>query len=166
MISWIVILGIVAVIAASSGAYWQRGSGGSFWLILMGIILLLPGLCGSFFLFAGMSDPGTSAEARSYMVLFTSVAVPSIQLSCLLMWLLARNTDVVWFRNATRWLGWFGAATAVTLFFNYLRMAFSTGGTFTDRAMIAGMGLLIAGVPFLIGGLPAMRLKPEPERVR
>ena len=159
MISWIVILGILAVIAASSGAYVKRG--GSGWLIVLGILMLMPGLCGSFFLGMSFLDSGSSAEARAYMTIFSSFAVPSIQLSCLLMWLMARKSDVVRLRTLTRGLGWFGAAAAAVLVFDYAKMAMAESDTLPDRAMVIGIGLLIAGVPFLFGGLLAIRLPKE-----
>ena len=159
MISWIVILGILAVIAASSGAYVKRS--GNVWLIVFGVLMLLPGLCGSFFLGMSFLDSGSSAEARAYMTIFSSFAVPSIQLSCLLMWLMARKSDVAWLRKLTRGLGWFGAAAAAVLVFDYAKMAMAESDTLPDRAMVIGIGLLIAGVPFLFGGLLAIRLPKE-----
>lgn len=163
MISWIVILVLIAMVAAGSGVLMRNRPGSGVWLAILGTIMLLPGLCGSFFLGISFLDQGTSAEARAYMTLFTSIAVPSIQLSCLLLWLIARNSDVVWFRKLTNFAGWFGAAAALILVFNYIRMAFIESDTLQDRAMVISIGLLIAGVPFLIGGLPAIRLKTEAE---
>lgn len=161
MMSWMLILVIIAIVAASSGAYFNRGTGKSGWLVLLGIIMLVPGLCGSFFLGVSLLDSGTSTEAQAYMTMFSSIAVPSIQFSCFLLWLMARKSDVIWFRTLTHWAGWFGAATAAILLFNYVRMAMNENGTFLDKAMIIGIGLLIAGVPFLIGGLQAIKVKPE-----
>ena len=75
---------------------------------------------------------------------------------------MARNSDVVWFRKLTHYAGWFGAAAAVLLVLSYVQMAMDDRGGITDKAMIVGVGLLIAGASFLIGGLQAIRVRPEP----
>jgi hypothetical protein len=161
MMSWIVVLVVIAAIAGASGAYFNRGTGKSGWLIVLGIIMLLPGLCGSIYLGLYMFDSRNSPEAQAYAILFASVAVPSIQLTCFLLWLISRKSDVVWFRTLTHWAGWFGAATAAALFLSYVQMAMNDRGPLVDKAIIFGIGLLIAGVPFLIGGLQAIRIRPE-----
>jgi hypothetical protein len=97
------------------------------------------------------------------MTIFSSIAVPSIQLSCFLLWLMARNSDVVWFRKLTHYAGWFGAAAAVLLVLSYVQMAMDDRGGLMDKAMIIGIGLLIAGVSFLIGGLQAIKVRSEAE---
>ena len=159
MISLIILLIIIAALAARTGMLAQKNPSGNIWLIILGIVMLLPGLCGSFFLVVSFLDSGSSVEARSYAMVFTSIAVPSIQLSCLLLWLIARKSDVVWFRMLTHNLGWFAAATALILFVQYVQMAIEDRGTVWDKATTAGFGLLIAGLPFLIGGFLALRLK-------
>lgn len=161
MISLIVLLIVIAVVVAGSGTVLSRNSGNGGWLALLGLLMLLPGLCGSFFLGVSLLDPSSSAEAQAYMTMFISIAIPSIQLSCFLLWLMARKSDVPWFRKMTRIAGWFGAASAAYLLIRFAQLAMNENGALTDKAMIFGVGLLIAGLPFLIGGLQALRLPQE-----
>ncbi len=163
MISLIVLLVIIAAIVTGTSAMVKSKPGVNVWLVILGIIMLVPGLCGTFFLSVSFPDMSSSREARVYMVLFTTIAVPSIQLSCLLLWLIARQSDVTWFRKLTRGVGWFAAAAALILLAQYVQMAIKEPGTLRDKAAIVGTGLLIAGLSFLVGGFLALRLKAKPD---
>ncbi len=132
--------------------------------ILVGILLLFPGLCGTFFFGAGLLDQNLSGEARAYATLFSFIAVPAIQLGCLGLWLLSKDSLSRTLRIATRIAGLFGAFAAVSLLVFVKRI--SSDGTLgsADWIITVGIGVALAVIPFLMFGLPALLLKPEPER--
>jgi Kef-type K+ transport system membrane component KefB len=131
--------------------------------IIVGILLLFPGLCGTFFFAGSLLGQGTSAEARAYGSVFSAIAVPSIQLGCLGMWLLARHSTSKALRTFTRLAGAFGALAAASLLFFVFKLSSDGSLSNTDWLVTIGSFTALAIIPFLIGGLPALLLKPEPE---
>lgn len=134
------------------------------WIFIVGFILLLPGLCGSLFMFLSLASLGAKGQEQAYMGFALMIGVTSIQLSCLFFWLMANFTNDSGLGDFTRWLGWFGAAAAVYLFLQTLRVAIEGSKTWTDFATMGGIGLAVAVLPFLIGGLPAILHKQEKEQ--
>ncbi len=131
--------------------------------IIIGIILLFPGLCGTFFFAGNLLGQGTSAEARAYGSVFSAIAVPSIQLGCLGLWLLAKDSASRLLRTATRIAGICGALASASLLYFVIRLASDGSLGNADWFATIGIGAALAIIPFLIGGLPALLLKPEPE---
>lgn len=131
--------------------------------IVIGIILLLPGLCGTFYFAASLLTFGSSAEARAYGSLFGAIAVPCIQIGCLGLWLLARHSASKALRTFTRLAGAFGALASASLLYFAFKLSSDGSLSHTDWLVTVGSISALAIIPFLIGGLPAMLLKPEPE---
>jgi hypothetical protein len=131
--------------------------------IFIGIILLFPGLCGTFFFAGSLLGQGTSAEARAYGSVFSAIAVPCIQIGCLGLWLLARHSTSKALRTFTRLAGAFGALAAASLLYFVFKLSSDESLSNTDWLVTIGSFTALAIVPFLIGGLPALLLKPEPE---
>lgn len=131
--------------------------------ILVGIILLFPGLCGTFFFVASLLDQNLSSEARAYASIFSAIAVPAIQLGCLGLWLLAKDSVSRPLRIATRIAGLFGAFAAASLLFFAFRLSSDGSLSNTDWLVTMGSITALAIIPFLIGGLPALLLKSEPD---
>jgi hypothetical protein len=131
-------------------------------LIILGVLLLLPGLCGTFFFALGTwgSFEG-SAEARGYALMFALFALPCIQAGCFGLWLLARDSASPALRAVTRAAGGF-AALATMVFGVRFSMEISNEASNIGEliGMIAG-GLLFASIPFWIGGWRALRLPKE-----
>ncbi|MFZ1772755.1 MAG: hypothetical protein WAT78_02220 [Rhizobiaceae bacterium] len=134
------------------------------WIFIVGFILLLPGLCGSFFLLGSFAYLGSSGMDGAYAAFALYIAVPSIQLSCLFFWLMANFTNDAGLSDFTRSLGWFGAVTAGYLLLQASRGAFMESTTWSDFAIMGGIGLAVSILPFLIGGLPAILHKQEKEQ--
>ena len=126
-------------------------------LAVLGILMLLPGLCGTYFLGLTFSEGYASTEANIYMAMFLAVAVPSIQIGCHGLWLLARDSDKGWLRSLTRAAGWFGAFAAAVLIIRFVMIGLKEGGA--ESLMLTSLaGFVIAVVPFLLGGLKAIRI--------
>ena len=131
-------------------------------LTIIGALLLLPGLCGSFFFVLGtIGSFEGSAEARGYSLMFALVALPCIQAGCFGLWLLAKDSASPMLRTVTRAAGWLGALATVIF---ALRFSMEISPPSTDTGELVGMiigGLLFASIPFWIGGWRALRLPKE-----
>ncbi len=132
-------------------------------LATVGVLLLFPGLCGTFYFAAAflenvMPSPGN----QGYDVAFLAFAVPSIHAGCLGLWLLARGNKGPGLRAFTRGVGWFGALASLFLLWRF--QAISPAETHSTFAYLQFMGvaLLLGGLPFLLGGLPAILLPKVP----
>ncbi len=131
-------------------------------LTILGALLLLPGLCGSFFFVLGtVGSFEGSAEARGYSLMFALVALPCIQAGCFGLWLLAKDSSNKMLRTATRAAGWLGALATVVF---ALRFTMEISPPTTDTGELIGMiigGGVFASIPFWIGGWRALRLPKE-----
>ena len=131
-------------------------------LTILGVLLLLPGLCGSFFFVLGaLGSFEGSAEARGYTLMFALFALPCIQAGCFGLWLLAKDSASPALRAITRAAGWLGGL-ATLLFVVLFTKEISMGSDHISD--IIGMtvgGALFAAVPFWIGGWRALRLPKE-----
>ena len=131
-------------------------------LTILGVLLLLPGLCGSFFFVLGtLGSFEGSAEARGYALMFALFALPCIQAGCFGLWLLAKDSASPALRAITRAAGWLAAAA--TLLF-VIRFSMEIASPSTDTGELIGMiigGGLFASIPFWIGGWRALRLPKQ-----
>jgi hypothetical protein len=132
--------------------------------IIIGSLLLLPGLCGT--LTFGMSFLVRihSASAMSPPLMNTFVAVPAIQLGCLGLWLLSRTSETIWLRKFTRVCGWFAAFSTLVFVIRVTQFLLQPNSYVRLHLLSATVSYLVMAIlPFLLGGLPALLLKPYPE---
>ncbi len=132
-------------------------------IAVTGALLLLPGLCGTFFFGLTLLPGNGSREEQDYMSLFMAVAVPSIQIGCLGLWLMARESANETFRSATRFAGWFGAIAAAIMIVRFVLLANRQNDSFVNWLGFVAIGAAIAILPFLIGGFLAIRLPKHPQ---
>ena len=132
-------------------------------LAVLGVLLLLPGLCGTFYFAAMTLDSMTRTTRDPYAIIIFAIAVPCIQAGCLGLFLLARDSDNTALRTFTKSAGWFGAAAAAALLWHFAAMAPTEVHAFEDGILFAGLALIAAVLPFLIGGLQAIRIDQRRE---
>ena len=127
-------------------------------LAVLGVLLLLPGLCGSFYFAAAVLDTMSRSSNDPYAIIIFAIAVPSIQAGCLGLFLLARDSANAALRALTKAAGWFGAAAAAGLLLYFAARSPAEVHGFEDGAVFAGAALLTAVIPFLFGGYLAIRI--------
>jgi hypothetical protein len=134
-------------------------------MTIVGCILLLPGLCGTLTFAVSLLGPSNPVFGISRALQVLVFTVPSIQLGCLGLWLLAVKSNKMWLRQLTHYAGMFGAFSfGLFLFCVIMLVCFSpdffkfVNWSGPDRLVIP---LIV--ISFLLGGLPALLLKPYPE---
>ena len=127
-------------------------------LAVLGVLLLLPGLCGTFYFTAALLDTMARSTSDPYAIIIFAIAVPSIQAGCLGLFLLARESTNTALRTAAKIAGWFGALAAAALIAYFVARAPTEVHGFEDGVMFAGLALIAAVLPVLIGGLQAIRI--------
>lgn len=132
-------------------------------LIVVGIALLLPGLCGTLFLGAtGVDSLSRWAAGRGsdpYGIIVVIVAGVSIQIGCLGMAILARMTPKPGMVTASRIAGGIGLVSALIMAAYFIADASATDYGDPSGVLLAAAMVV---VPFVAGGLPALLAKAQP----
>lgn len=138
---------------------------GKNWVVMIfGGLLLLPGLCGSGFMalsFPEMVQDYVSGRGPPHMgELLPIFALPSMNIGCLGLWMLARTRSERWPTFVAR-----GAAVftfAMTVWVYVWAQTGSAGNGFRFRmSEDFFVTLLFCAAPLLVGALPALLVKPK-----
>jgi len=135
------------------------------WVVMIfGGLLLLPGLCGSGFMalsFPEMVQDYVSDRGPPHMgELLPIFALPSMNIGCLGLWMLARTRFERWPALVARGFALFTFAMTVWVF--VWAQAGQIGNSFRIRMdEDFFVILLICVLPLLIGALPALLVKPK-----
>ena len=127
----------------------------NIWLIVLGIVMLLPGLCGAFFAGFGVFDHirRATAQLADYEELVWIFAQPSVMLGCLGIFIVARSAHNVRYAQ----LAVYASVTALIFTLGIGAMFFASD--IQRRGSISGVTLTMCGIfvlAFAIGGLPAL----------
>ena len=135
-------------------------------LAVLGVLLLFPGLCGTFYFAAALLDTMARSTSDPYAIAVFAIAVPSIQAGCLGLFLLARDSANTALRTTTKVVGWFGAFAAAALAGYFVARSPSEVHGIEDGVMFFGFGIITAVLPFLLGGFQAIRIDRKQEQAK
>ncbi|MGL4490780.1 MAG: hypothetical protein ACRCU5_15180 [Rhizobiaceae bacterium] len=127
-------------------------------LIIIGIALLLPGMCGLVYVGAMLQYYFEFNRHDQYDLLVYLASVPGIHLGCLGLWILLKDSKNNFARGLTMFAGVLGTLASL-LFIWRIYDEVSPGPEFvSDFYDLIGFGFLASVVPFFVGALPALRV--------
>lgn len=138
---------------------------GKNWIVLIvGGLLLLPGLCGSGFMAFAVPDMAkdffNDRGPQHLAELVPIVALPSMNIGCLGLWMLARTRSEPWPSLVARGFALF--TFAMTIWVYIWGQSGSTGSGLRIRMSEDFIvTLLVCAGPLLLGALPALLVKPK-----